>query len=132
MASSTSHVLLACRFSNIGQLIAFSNIPTSSEECFGIHLGDPQSANLGDGNGWVNQTVELREDYGSSGIGTCLESLIGGNHLRSVHIDILVCGDFIQLTLQVVSPKRLFCGQWRSILGHIQRGRRLTRAYHRS
>lgn len=56
----------------------------SSQECFGFHLGAPQSANLGDGNGWVNQTVELRQDYGDIGLGTCLESLIGGNHLRFV------------------------------------------------
>lgn len=54
----------------------------SSYECFGLHLGGPQSSNLGDGNGWVNQTYELRQDYGSAAIGTCLESLIGGNHLR--------------------------------------------------
>ncbi|KIJ67677.1 hypothetical protein HYDPIDRAFT_107146 [Hydnomerulius pinastri MD-312] len=53
-----------------------------SEECFGIHLGGLMSANLGDGNGWVNQTYELRQDYGNAGIGTCLESLIGGNHFR--------------------------------------------------
>ena|SRR5271170_3539490 len=32
---------------------------SSSIECLGIHLGGPQSANLGDGNGWVNQTVRL-------------------------------------------------------------------------
>jgi len=53
-----------------------------STECLGQHLGAPQSANLGDGNGFVNQTVELREDYNDSILGTCLESLIGGNHLR--------------------------------------------------
>ncbi|KAF9227474.1 hypothetical protein BS17DRAFT_467164 [Gyrodon lividus] len=53
-----------------------------SEECFGIHLGGLQSANLGDGNSWINQTYELRQDYGNAGIGTCLESLIGGNHFR--------------------------------------------------
>ncbi|TFY82185.1 hypothetical protein EWM64_g1836 [Hericium alpestre] len=53
-----------------------------STECFGIHLGDPQSANLGDGNGPQNQTIELRQDFGDSDIGTCLESLIGGNHFR--------------------------------------------------
>ncbi|THH29455.1 hypothetical protein EUX98_g4741 [Antrodiella citrinella] len=53
-----------------------------SEECFGIHIGTPQSANLGDGNGFVNQTIELRQDFGSSGLGTCLESLVGGNHFR--------------------------------------------------
>jgi hypothetical protein len=58
---------------------------TSSTECFGIHIGDPQSANLGDGHGWFNQTNELREDYGNPDVGTCLESLIGGNHFRSVY-----------------------------------------------
>lgn len=54
----------------------------SSEECLDIHLGSPFSANLGDGHGWVNQTIELRQDYGSADLGTCLESLIGGNHFR--------------------------------------------------
>ncbi|KAL4068515.1 hypothetical protein V8B97DRAFT_2058943 [Scleroderma yunnanense] len=53
-----------------------------SEECFGIHLGGLMSANLGDGKGWANQTYELRQDYDNAGIGTCLESLIGGNHFR--------------------------------------------------
>ena len=48
----------------------------------GIHLGNPFPANLGDGHGPVNQTVELRQDYGNSEVGTCLESLIGGNHFR--------------------------------------------------
>ena len=56
--------------------------PCSSEECFGIHLGDPFPANLGDGRGPVNQTTELRQDFGHSTVGTCLESLIGGNHFR--------------------------------------------------
>ncbi|KAL4078500.1 hypothetical protein V8B97DRAFT_2021541 [Scleroderma yunnanense] len=40
-----------------------------SEECFGLHLGGLMSANLGDGKD-------------NSGIGTCLESLVGGNHFR--------------------------------------------------
>ncbi|KAG0703230.1 hypothetical protein DFH29DRAFT_917759 [Suillus ampliporus] len=53
-----------------------------SEECFGLHLGGLMPANLGDGNGWVNQTIELRQDYGDEGIGTCFESLIGGDHFR--------------------------------------------------
>jgi len=47
-----------------------------------IHLGAPQSANLGDGSGFVNQIIELRQDYGNSYLGTCIESLIGGNHFR--------------------------------------------------
>ncbi|KAJ4488405.1 hypothetical protein J3R30DRAFT_3435633 [Lentinula aciculospora] len=63
-------------------IINFAKAIGFSEECLGIHLGAPQSANLGDGNDWVNQTIELRQDYGNSDIGTCLETLIGGNHFR--------------------------------------------------
>ncbi|KAF7789275.1 hypothetical protein EIP86_000216 [Pleurotus ostreatoroseus] len=63
-------------------IINFARAIGFSIECFGIHLGDPQSANLGDGNGFVNQTIELRQDFGSPSAGTCLETLIGGNHFR--------------------------------------------------
>ncbi|KAK7682295.1 hypothetical protein QCA50_014498 [Cerrena zonata] len=63
-------------------IVNFARAIGFSTECFGIHLGDPQSANLGDGNGAVNQTIELRQDFGSASVGTCLESLIGGNHFR--------------------------------------------------
>jgi len=62
--------------------VRFANAIGLGTECLGIHLGGPQAANLGDGNGWVNQTLELRQDYGNSALGTCLESLEGGNHLR--------------------------------------------------
>ncbi|KAJ7157955.1 hypothetical protein C8R43DRAFT_996424 [Mycena crocata] len=62
--------------------LGFAKALGFATECFGIHMGDPQSANLGDGHGWVNQTMEIREDYGSTVIGTCWESLAGGNHLR--------------------------------------------------
>jgi len=73
---SSPAVLTDDGFLNFAKSIGFST------ECLGIHLGGPQSANLGDGNGYVNQTVELRQDYGDPNLGTCLESLIGGNHLR--------------------------------------------------
>ncbi|KAJ4495277.1 hypothetical protein C8R41DRAFT_902408 [Lentinula lateritia] len=73
---SSPDVLTESGFENYAKAIGFST------ECLGIHIGGPQSANLGDGNGLVNQTVELRQDYGDSVLGTCLESLIGGNHLR--------------------------------------------------
>ncbi|KIP06598.1 hypothetical protein PHLGIDRAFT_72471 [Phlebiopsis gigantea 11061_1 CR5-6] len=73
---SSPAVLTDDGITNFARAIGFST------ECFDIHLGAPQSANLGDGNGQVNQTVELRQDFGSSSIGTCLESLIGGNHFR--------------------------------------------------
>ncbi|KAJ7699320.1 hypothetical protein B0H17DRAFT_306915 [Mycena rosella] len=63
-------------------ILHFAQAVGFSYECLGFHLGDPQSANLGDGNGWVNQTMELRQDYGDDEIGTCLETLVGGNHFR--------------------------------------------------
>ncbi|KAJ3893800.1 hypothetical protein GG344DRAFT_74615 [Lentinula edodes] len=68
---SSPGVLTESGFENYAKAIGFST------ECLGIHIGGPQSANLGDGNGFVNQTVELRQDYGDSVLGTCLESLIG-------------------------------------------------------
>ncbi|KAI0253113.1 hypothetical protein BJV78DRAFT_241903 [Lactifluus subvellereus] len=65
-----------------GGLVHFANAIGFGIECFGAHLGVPQTANLGDGHGWVNQTLELRNDYGNPDIGTCWESLVGGNHFR--------------------------------------------------
>jgi hypothetical protein len=65
-----------------GGFLHFANAIGFGKECLGAHLGAPQTANLGDGNGWVNQTFELRNDYGNPDIGTCWESLVGGNHLR--------------------------------------------------
>lgn len=73
-----------------------------STECLGQHSGDAQAANLGDGNGdgvfhsaWVpilfhldvfwstvNQTAEIRWDYGNVQLGTCEETIEGGNHIR--------------------------------------------------
>ncbi|KAG8220561.1 hypothetical protein J3R82DRAFT_3294 [Butyriboletus roseoflavus] len=58
----------------------------SSTECAGIHIGAAFTANLGDGNGPVAQTIELRQDYGDPIAGTCWESLVGGNHFRWVHV----------------------------------------------
>jgi len=73
---SSPDVLTDSGILNFAQALGFS------QECLDIHLGGPQSANLGDGNGFVNQTMELRQDFGNAILGTCLESLIGGNHLR--------------------------------------------------
>ncbi|KAF9518137.1 hypothetical protein BS47DRAFT_1338730 [Hydnum rufescens UP504] len=67
---------------NTGGLENWARSFDFSTECFGINLGGPQSANLGDGRGWVNQTAVLRYDYMNVGVGTCLESLSGGNHFR--------------------------------------------------
>jgi hypothetical protein len=53
-----------------------------STEFLGIHKGDPQPANLGDGKGWVNEMAVIRQDYGSDDVGTLFETLRGGNHFR--------------------------------------------------
>ncbi|KZT18505.1 hypothetical protein NEOLEDRAFT_1184215 [Neolentinus lepideus HHB14362 ss-1] len=63
-------------------IVNFAHALGYSKECLDKHSGAAQSANLGDGNGWVDQLIEIREDYGSSSVGTCLESLVGGNHFR--------------------------------------------------
>ncbi|KAF9066610.1 hypothetical protein BDP27DRAFT_1227223 [Rhodocollybia butyracea] len=51
-------------------------------ECLGEHLGNDQQANLGDGNGLINQTAVMRWDYGNVQTGTCEETVDGGNHFR--------------------------------------------------
>ncbi|KAF5343143.1 hypothetical protein D9758_015208 [Tetrapyrgos nigripes] len=73
---SSPQVLSQSGVTNYAKAIGFST------ECLGIHIGDPQSANLGDGHGSVDQTIELRQDFGDPNLGTCLESLNGGNHFR--------------------------------------------------
>lgn len=62
-----------------------TEVARSSTECLGIHLGGYQTSNLGDGNGNVDQTMELRENLLIGG--SCEESLVGGNHLRMFRQD---------------------------------------------
>jgi hypothetical protein len=61
----------------------------SSYEFMHLHGGPPMTANLADGHDWKDQAVELRQDYGRRHVGTGLQTLIGGNHLRSVCISSL-------------------------------------------
>ena len=79
-----------------------------SNECLGQHSGAPQEANLGDGNGYgqslpdvwsvvfflhlfltyfvvlstVNETSEIRWNYGDAQLGACKETIQGGDHFR--------------------------------------------------
>lgn len=53
-----------------------------STECLGTSLGSKQAANLGDGRGYVNETAVIRWDYGNPTVGTCTETVDGGNHFR--------------------------------------------------
>jgi hypothetical protein len=60
---------------------------SSTYEFMHLHGGPPMTANLGDGDDWKNQKFELRENYGSRHMGTGVQTLIGGNHLRFVAAD---------------------------------------------
>jgi len=71
---SSPEVLTDAGFFNFARAIGYDR------EFLGLHRGSPQSANLGDGNGWVNEHVELRQSYPI--LGTALETLIGGKHFR--------------------------------------------------
>ncbi|KAK7037259.1 hypothetical protein VNI00_011250 [Paramarasmius palmivorus] len=51
-------------------------------ECLGQHSGSDQQVNLGDGNGYKNQTAVMRYNYQDPQLGTCKESIQGGNHFR--------------------------------------------------
>ncbi|KAE8215742.1 hypothetical protein CF327_g1031 [Tilletia walkeri] len=57
-----------------------------SFECLDLHRGGRQRANLGDGDGWKQEFFEYRQTHlpGAPGrwIGSCWESLYGGNHFR--------------------------------------------------
>ncbi|KAJ7187742.1 hypothetical protein C8R46DRAFT_1052436 [Mycena filopes] len=75
-AQSSPEVLTLNGFIQYAQTIGFDI------ECLGLHLGNPQTANLGDGRGPQNETKVLRQSFGIPGVGTCLESLEGGNHFR--------------------------------------------------
>ncbi|KAG0151798.1 hypothetical protein CROQUDRAFT_650853 [Cronartium quercuum f. sp. fusiforme G11] len=75
-AHSSPEVLTDAGIENFAKAIGFS------QECLGFHRGGLQQANLGDGNGWVNETKEFRQDFGDPVLGSCLESLVGGNHFR--------------------------------------------------
>ncbi|KAI5123152.1 hypothetical protein M0805_000855 [Coniferiporia weirii] len=51
-------------------------------ECLGQHDSSDQAANLGDGHGYLNETSTIRWDYGDPTVGTCTETIQGGNHFR--------------------------------------------------
>lgn len=53
-------------------------------ECLGMHLGAPQKAYT-DPRGWRDQELLYRQVYSPLDhvFGTCMESLVGGNHIRA-------------------------------------------------
>ncbi|KAH9945680.1 hypothetical protein B0H21DRAFT_860757 [Amylocystis lapponica] len=73
---SSPEVLTVDGFRNYARAIGFS------DACLGIEEPNPFTADLGDGQGVVPLFILYREDYGSASFGTCLETLLGGNHFR--------------------------------------------------
>ncbi|KAF8073995.1 hypothetical protein FPV67DRAFT_778304 [Lyophyllum atratum] len=59
----------------------FSSLGFSSE-CLGQRSVSNQKVNLGDGKGYLNETAVIRWDYGDPQLGTCKETIQGGNHFR--------------------------------------------------
>ncbi|KAL0955991.1 hypothetical protein HGRIS_002168 [Hohenbuehelia grisea] len=73
---SSPEVLTQKGFLQFAQAIGFQ------QECLGLHQGAAQTANLGDGRGDVPELAVIRQDFNLPGLGTCIESLVGGNHFR--------------------------------------------------
>ncbi|KAG2138604.1 uncharacterized protein EDB93DRAFT_1322318 [Suillus bovinus] len=65
-----------------GGLINYFQSFGFSTECLGQTDSSEQMANLGDGNGYLNETAVIRWDYGDANLGTCQETVEGGNHFR--------------------------------------------------
>ncbi|KAF6755806.1 hypothetical protein DFP72DRAFT_895253 [Ephemerocybe angulata] len=53
-----------------------------SGNCLGQKPDSFQAANLGDGNGDKNETSIMRWNYGDAQLGSCKETIQGGNHFR--------------------------------------------------
>ena len=78
----------------------------SSTEFLGIHKGDPQPANLGDGKGWVNEMAVIRQDYGNE---VRLYSLYYAymSHLQVVPIRILARSSKLSVE-EIISGENTF------------------------
>lgn len=69
-----------------GGILSWLQAINFDKECLGLHAGDYQGFDSGDGRGFVNQTFIYRESYSDpSGLGSCTESLIGGQHVRGYY-----------------------------------------------
>ncbi|KAG7445572.1 uncharacterized protein BT62DRAFT_932698 [Guyanagaster necrorhizus] len=81
ISGNSDEAVLALQQTDGGLLNYFLSLSFAGE-CLGLHEGDSQQANLGDGKGLLNQTAVMRYDYGDSSVGTCTETVQGGNHFR--------------------------------------------------
>ncbi len=81
--SSPASALQGCLRTTVFSVKLLTRVARSSTECFDVHLGGVggyQTADLGDGNGNITQTMELRQDLEIGG--ACAESVVDGNRFR--------------------------------------------------
>jgi len=81
LSGSSDDAVLVDQMDNGGLRNYFQSIGFSAE-CLGQHDTSDQGADLGDGNGTLNETSTLRWNYGDPTLGTCKETIQGGNHFR--------------------------------------------------
>ncbi|OZJ05767.1 hypothetical protein BZG36_01326 [Bifiguratus adelaidae] len=69
-----------------GGILSWFQAINFDHECFNLHAGGYDGFDSGDGRGFQNQTFIYRENYNDpSGVGSCTESLIGGQHVRGFY-----------------------------------------------
>ncbi|CEL62673.1 hypothetical protein RSOLAG1IB_05029 [Rhizoctonia solani AG-1 IB] len=81
LSAKSDHDVLVDREEKGGLRNFFLSIDFSGE-CLGQHLGSDQQADLGDGRGAVNETAVMRYNYKDPYVGSCRETIEGGNHFR--------------------------------------------------
>ncbi|KAF8510500.1 hypothetical protein BU17DRAFT_55307 [Hysterangium stoloniferum] len=70
------------RILDLEGLILYSYSLGYAEECLGLHVGRVHQANLGDGQGLIDEQYLARQTYFPI-FGTCWQSIIGGQHFRA-------------------------------------------------
>ncbi|KAK0504384.1 hypothetical protein EDD18DRAFT_1133383 [Armillaria luteobubalina] len=81
ISGNSDQAVLAQQSMNGGLINYFLSLSFSGE-CLGQHTGNSQQVNLGDGNGLRNETAVMRYNYGDPSLGSCTESVKGGDHFR--------------------------------------------------
>ncbi|KAK0187681.1 hypothetical protein F5146DRAFT_1060143 [Armillaria mellea] len=82
LISGNSDQAVLAQQSTSGGLINYFLSLSFSGECLGQHTGNSQQVDLGDGNGFRNETAVMRYNYGDPTLGSCTESVKGGDHFR--------------------------------------------------
>ncbi|KAF9018554.1 hypothetical protein BDZ89DRAFT_1210101 [Hymenopellis radicata] len=82
ISGNSDEQMLKDQEENGGLRTTFCTSLQFSGECLGQHQGTAQQVDLGDGNGYLNETAVIRYNYGDPALGSCTETIKGGNHFR--------------------------------------------------